>query len=135
MRRYETFYITDAQPEAVEKINSRVREVVEQNQGVFLKTENWGNRPLVFPVRKKKQGSYIRLEYELAPAQVGEIKRALRFHEGVIRFRTFKVEGESQFIPYESAEPEGRGEIAAGAASPAEPPAETPPVNEPGKPA
>jgi len=108
MRKYETFYISDAQPDLVEKINSRVKEVVEQNQGVFLKVENWGARQLAYHIKRKQQGNYIRLEYELAPTQVGEINRALRFQEGVIRFRTHQVRSESVFAPYEPSEPFAR---------------------------
>lgn len=104
MRKYETFYITDGQSDLIEKINARVKEVVEQNQGVFLKAENWGIRQLAFQIKGRQQGTYVRLEYELAPAQVGEINRALRFQEGVIRFRTHLVEGETLFAPYETSE-------------------------------
>ena len=104
MRKYETFYLTDSQPDLVEKINSRVKEVVEQNQGVFLKAENWGTRQLAYHIKRKQQGNYICLTYELAPAQVGEINRALRFQEGVVRFRTHLVTHETVFAPYESSE-------------------------------
>ncbi len=104
MRKYETFYITDGPSDLIEKINSRIKEVVEQNQGVFSKAENWGTRQLAFRIKGKQQGTYIRLEYELAPAQVGEINRVLRFQEGVIRFRTHLVEGETLFAPYETSE-------------------------------
>ncbi|MDD5224265.1 MAG: 30S ribosomal protein S6 [bacterium] len=104
MRKYETFYLTDGQPDLIEKINARVKEVVEQNQGVFLKAENWGTRQLAYHIKRVQQGNYIRLEYELAPAQIGEINRALRFQEGVIRFRTHLVKGETLFAPYESSE-------------------------------
>ncbi|MCX5859147.1 MAG: 30S ribosomal protein S6 [Proteobacteria bacterium] len=104
MRKYETFYISDSPSDLIEKINARVKEAVEQNQGVFLKAENWGTRQLAYQIKGKQQGSYYRLEYELAPAQVGEINRALRFQEGVIRFRTHLVEGETLFAPYETSD-------------------------------
>ena len=104
MRRYETFYISDRERERIEEINSRVKEVVEQNQGEYLKDEDWGDRQLAYSIGKLQRGKYIRLVYELSPAQIGEVNRVLKFQDGVIRFQTYLLQGDGPAAPYEPPE-------------------------------
>lgn len=103
MRKYETLYLTDREKEKIEGINTRLREVVEQNQGVFLKAEDWGTRQLTFTINRVQRGNYVRLVYELAPRLVGEIDRVLRFQDGVLRYRTtlLKTDPASPYDPPE----------------------------------
>lgn len=103
MRKYETMYLTSREKEKIEAINSRVKEIIEQHQGVFLKAEDWGTRQLAYPIKKDRRGTYVRLVYELSPDQVGEIDRVLKFQDGVVRFRTtLLIRDPSQ--PYEPPE-------------------------------
>ena len=89
-REYETIYILkpDVARDAQEKIASRLNEVLARENGKLTLIENWGRRPLAYPVGKCRRGVYVYLKYLGGGALVSEIERNLRMLDDVIKYQT-----------------------------------------------
>jgi small subunit ribosomal protein S6 len=89
-REYETIYILkpDVAREAQEKLASRLNEVLARENGKLTLIENWGRRPLAYPVAKCRRGVFVYLKYLGGGALVSEIERNLRLVDDVIKYQT-----------------------------------------------
>ena len=89
-REYETIYILkpDVARDAQEKIASRLNEVLSRENGKLTLIENWGRRPLAYPIGKARRGVYVYLKYLGGGALVSEIERNLRMLDDVIKYQT-----------------------------------------------
>jgi small subunit ribosomal protein S6 len=89
-REYETIYVLrqDVDPDAADKVASRVAEVVGRENGTLVKVETWGRRKLAYVVAKQKRGVYYYLKYLGGGAVVTELERNLRMLDTVLKFQT-----------------------------------------------
>jgi small subunit ribosomal protein S6 len=89
-KEYETIYIlrSDIDAETAEKVQTRVSEVVDREQGKLMKVEAWGRRKLAYPVAKQKKGVYVYVKYVGKGGLVQEIERNLKLSDAVIKFQT-----------------------------------------------
>lgn len=92
-REYEAIYIVrpDVDKETSERIAQRVAEVVSKNDGTLTLVENWGRRPLAYPVQHQKRGNYVYLNFLGDGALVAELERNFRLLDEVMRFQTVKL--------------------------------------------
>jgi|SRR6188768_4160738 len=113
-REYEVIYIVrpDVAKETSERIAQRVAEVVSKNDGTLTLVENWGRRPLAYPIQHQKRGNYIYLTFLGDGALVAELERNLRLIDEVMRFQTVKLSDEpgevtvdESRIKFEAVEP------------------------------
>ena len=92
--QYETVFIltpvlSDAQmKEAVEKF----KDLILENGGEIIHTEDWGLKKLAYPIQKKTTGFYNLIEFKADPSFVKKLELNYRRDERVIRFLTFKLE-------------------------------------------
>ncbi len=90
MRRYETFVIIDPDiaQEQREPVLERVRELIDQQDGLLVFEDVWGERKLAYEIKKKGRGYYIRFDYcGLAPL-VNEIERFFRIDDRALKYMT-----------------------------------------------
>ena len=92
MKKYEIMYIID--PTVLEEERAAL---VEEVKGLFaangatnLKVENWGERKLAYPIKKKKSGFYVLTTFEMDGTQLTNVENKLNIMEKVIRYRIFK---------------------------------------------
>ncbi len=111
MREYETVFITKADlPESsLKQINERARATIEKHEGRLFFARNMGKRTLAYPISKQTKGVYTCLDYASKGASVGEIERAFRLDENVLRFLTV-VKNEEVDVEARAAEIVARGE-------------------------
>lgn len=97
-REYETIYILkpDVSSAGSDKVSKRVQEIIDRQQGVLTKVENWGRRKLAYPVRKHIRGVYFYLAYAGEGQLVRELERNLRLDDQVLKFQTVKLSDEYQ---------------------------------------
>lgn len=95
MREYETLFVQH--PEVTEarcqEVNTRVRNIIEEQGGRVLSFEPWGIREIAYPIQKQKKGYYVLVRYQATPAAVNELERNLKLLEEVIRFLTVRAPG------------------------------------------
>jgi len=96
VREYETIYILrpDVTRDAQERVATRMSEVLGREKGRLTSIENWGRRPLAYPVKKKKRGVYVCLKYVGAGNLVSELERNLGVLDDVVKFQTIQLRDE-----------------------------------------
>lgn len=90
MRRYETIVIIDPdlQDEARKKLFERYTTLIDQEKGILVKFDEWGNSKLAYEINKKPRGHYICLTYGGTGELIKEFERNLRLDENVMKFMT-----------------------------------------------
>jgi small subunit ribosomal protein S6 len=63
----------------------RYRGVVEGGGGTLHRLEDWGRRPLAYPINKLPKAHYVLMNIECDRAALDELTSAFRFNDAVIR--------------------------------------------------
>ena len=123
MRRYETIFIID--PDLTEDDRKgtleRLKEIIQEQQGVFLQEDLWGIKRLAYDIRKKPRGYYARFDYCGLGPVVDELERFCKIDDRVMKFLTVQLDPEADVDKIQA-----EISAAAAAASEAETIAETP---------
>jgi small subunit ribosomal protein S6 len=78
--------------EEVHKMTEKVKAIIEQGGGKVLKMENWGKKKLAYEVQKEKKGTYVFLFFQSEGKVIGEVERAYRLDDAVMKFLTVKLD-------------------------------------------
>ncbi len=82
---------TQAEESTRAKIVADTRAAVE-SQGELLRYDEWGERPLTYPIRKKASAEYHLLQFHAHNTELlDSLDRTLRITDGVMRFRIIKL--------------------------------------------
>jgi small subunit ribosomal protein S6 len=82
---------TQAEESTRTKIVADTRAAVE-SQGELLRYDEWGERPLTYPIRKKASAEYHLLQFHASSTELlNGLNRTLRITDGVLRFRIIKL--------------------------------------------
>jgi small subunit ribosomal protein S6 len=89
-KRYETAILFDPElPEDARKeFLAKVSGIVAGFKGEVLKTDDWGNRKLAYPIRKRSNAFYTFLVYTGDRGVVEEVERNIKISEGILRHLT-----------------------------------------------
>jgi len=92
MTCYETLFVvkpTLTDEETAAQI-AKIKEIVANNGGELLATDDMGMRKLAYPVEKNDRGYYTVLFYKSEGTLINELERNLKISEDVIKFLTVK---------------------------------------------
>jgi small subunit ribosomal protein S6 len=90
---YDLVLLLDPQAEeaARAKIVSSAREAISA-QGELVRHDEWGERPLAYPIRHRASAEYHLLQFHSAAAELIEgLDRTLRITDGIVRYRINKL--------------------------------------------
>jgi small subunit ribosomal protein S6 len=89
-KRYETAILFDPElPEDARKeFLAKLTGIIAGFKGEVLKTDDWGNRKLAYPIRKKSNAFYTFLLYTGTRGVVEEVERNIKIFEGILRHLT-----------------------------------------------
>ncbi len=124
MRQYETIYILRpslAEGE-YEEAQKKFVDLIEKNQGVMIKVDQWGERTLAYPLKKMNKGYYVVLEYCGDAGLTEELERVFKLDDGILKYQTVKISDNADpeaLLPKEEA-PEADQETEAVAEEPPE---------------
>ena len=92
-REYETIYVlrSDVDAETAERVQGRVSDALEREQGRLVKVESWGRRKLAYPIGKQRKGVYVFLRYVGGGGLVAEVERNLKLQDAVVKFMTVQT--------------------------------------------
>jgi small subunit ribosomal protein S6 len=92
-REYETIYVLrfDVDADLAEKVQARVGDAIERENGKLVKVEAWGRRKLAYPVGKQRRGVYVYLKYVGAGGLVAEVERNLKLQDAVVKYMTVQT--------------------------------------------
>jgi len=86
MRHYEVvFLVHPDQSDQVPGMIERYTQLIERENGVVHRLEDWGRRQLTFPIAKIHKAHYIMMNIEVEDDARKELESAFRFNDAVIR--------------------------------------------------
>lgn len=94
MANYESVLIArqDLGVSQVNELVSNLSDVIKNQGGEVVKTDNWGLKNLAYRIKKNRKGHYVLLNI-VAPANaIKEYERLMRLNEDIIRYMTVKVD-------------------------------------------
>lgn len=103
MRKYEIMYILDNKPGSEGEINlkqfqDKLHEILEGKNGKILEKNDWGVKPLAYPIKNKKAGQYTVLIAETDAEAINEFQRVSKIESTVIRTLVINTEKEKGYI-------------------------------------
>lgn len=86
MRHYEiVFLVHPDQSEQVTGMIERYRTLIASKDGKMHRLEDWGRRPLAYPINKVHKAHYVLMNIECGQETLDELTSAFRFNDAVIR--------------------------------------------------
>jgi small subunit ribosomal protein S6 len=93
MRHYEVvFMVHPDQSEQVAAMIERYRQMIESQEGVVHRLEDWGRRQLAFPIQKLVKAHYVLMNIETGEAALEELVSAFRFNDAVLRHLVVRMD-------------------------------------------
>ena len=97
MRRYETIVIIDPDLNEDDRtaLIERIKEIIPQQEGVFLQEDLWGVKKLAYEIKKKPRGYYVRFDYCGLGPVVDELERSCKIDDRVLKYLTVQLDAEA----------------------------------------
>jgi small subunit ribosomal protein S6 len=94
MAFYESTFIVrqDASAPDVAKLTETFSNIITENGGKVLKSENWGLKNLAYIIKKNRKGHYVMLVLDAPDKAVKEMERRMKLSEDVIRHLILRIE-------------------------------------------
>lgn len=70
----------------LDKAESRVKKIIEDNGGKITKADNWGKRKLAYPIKKQDFAVYVFYTAEIPADNVTKTEQTFNITDEVIRF-------------------------------------------------
>ncbi len=93
MRHYEiVFLLHPDQSDQLPSMLERYRKLIEDNKGAIHRLEDWGRRPLAYPIVKLHKAHYVLMNIECDSATLNELEDQFRFNDAVLRNMVIKLD-------------------------------------------
>ena len=94
MNYYEHTLITkqDLQENKVKPFLNKYIDIINNNSGKVIKTENWGLKNFSHKIKNNKKGFYLHIKFEGIGKTIEELERAENIDDKLIRYLTIKVD-------------------------------------------
>lgn len=93
MRHYEiVFLVHPDQSEQVPAMIERYSNLITQQKGKIHRLEDWGRRPLAYPINKIMKAHYVLMNVECDQATINELSENFRYNDAVIRNLILKMD-------------------------------------------
>ncbi len=91
MRHYEIVVLVHPdQSEQLPGMLERYRKLIEGNKGTIHRLEDWGRRPLAYPIVKLHKAHYVLMNIECDSDTLNELEDLFRFNDAVLRNLTIR---------------------------------------------
>ncbi|HIP95069.1 MAG TPA: 30S ribosomal protein S6 [Leucothrix sp.] len=91
MRHYEiVVLIHPDQSEQLQGMLDRYRKLIEDSKGTIHRLEDWGRRPLAYPIVKLHKAHYVLMNIECDAKTLSELEDLFRFNDAVLRNLTIR---------------------------------------------
>ena len=108
MRHYEiVFLVHPDQSEQVPAMIERYSKLMTDNGGSVHRLEDWGRRPLAYPIVKLHKAHYVLMNIECDSKTLAELEDLFRFNDAVLRNLTVRrdsADTETSLLSKERAE-------------------------------
>lgn len=111
-RNYEVvFLVHPDQSEQVPAMIERYSNIISQHKGKIHRLEDWGRRPLAYPINKIMKAHYVLMNIECDKAAVNELSENFRYNDAVIRNIVLATDRPITEPSSIAKEKDGRGEM------------------------
>ena len=88
MRNYEGVFIIDPDlsHEASKGVVAQIQEFVTKGGGRVDSLQEWGKKRLAYKIRKKHEGNYLFLNFQMDPKHTKKFEQTMRLNDQVMRF-------------------------------------------------
>jgi len=88
MRNYEGVFILtpDLSSDASKGAVVQLQELVTKNGGRIDGLQEWGRKRLAYKIKKKHEGHYVILNFQLDSKQTKKMEQSLRLNDQVLRY-------------------------------------------------
>ena len=116
MNYYEHTLITkqDLQENKVKAFINKYIDIINNNSGKVIKTENWGLKNFSHKIKNNKKGFYFHIKFEGIGKTIDELEKAENIDQMLIRYLTVRVKVhdlESSFCFFNDTEVTREGKI------------------------
>ena len=110
MRHYEiVFMVHPDQSEQVPAMIDRYTKAIEAESGTVHRLEDWGRRPLAYPINKIHKAHYVLMNVEMTQNAHDELTTNFRYNDAVLRNMIIRCdEAVTEESPILKAEKESR---------------------------
>ena len=93
MNCYEHTFITkqDLSDSQAKKLVNKYQDIIKENSGKILKSEEWGLRNLTLRIKNNKKGFYFHIKFEGMGKTIEKLEKTENIDESLIRYLTVKV--------------------------------------------
>lgn len=97
---YESTFIISPKlsTEEVEKVTTKVLEVIETSKGFVKTVQQLGKKKLAYPIDRFYEGSYVYIEFDGSGLIVKSLDLFFKFNDSVMRFLTVKTENKKVVV-------------------------------------
>lgn len=95
-RVYEVMYIAEpgTDSDGIAQMNKEIEDLVTNNDGEIVSTEDMGRRQLAYQINKNTEGYYYLFEIAGSGKEIAEIERRMRVNDKILRYLTVRVDEE-----------------------------------------
>lgn len=112
LRHYEVvFLVHPDQSEQVPAMIERYSSLITGHKGKIHRLEDWGRRPLAYPINKIMKAHYVLMNIECDQKTVDELGDNFRYNDAVIRNMILRVNRAITEPSSVAKEKDGRGEM------------------------
>lgn len=89
MAKYEITFVFE---KSNKKIAERLKKYINLAKAKIIKEEDWGVKPLAYPIKKFTEAAYIYFEFETDPKGIKILEDKIKLEEELLRHLLVKVE-------------------------------------------
>ena len=120
MRHYEVvFLVHPDQSEQVPAMVERYRNMIESENGIIHRLEDWGRRQLAYPINKIHKAHYVLMNIECNQNALDQLNENFRFNDAVLRNMIISRKGADTGASFLAKEDEASSKPVAAAEAPA----------------
>ncbi len=95
MRNYEGVFIVSPElaPETSKGVVTQVQELIAKNGGRVDGLQEWGKKKLAYKIKKKQEGTYFLVNFQLNPTQTKKFEQTLKLNDQILRFLLINKDG------------------------------------------
>ena len=88
MRNYEGVFIIspDLSAENAKGVVTQIQELVSKSGGRVDGIQEWGKKRLAYKIKKKQEGNYVIMNFQMDSMQSKKLDQALRQNDHLLRF-------------------------------------------------
>ena len=88
MRNYEGVFIINPElsNDSSKGVVTQIQELVSKNGGRVDGIQEWGKKRLAYKIKKKQEGNYVIMNFQLDSKYANKLDQALRMNDHLLRF-------------------------------------------------